>query len=168
MDNLWAPWRMEFILDKRLKEGGGPCVFCELSKATPNDQNLVLARGKENYVVMNRFPYTNGHLLIVPYQHLAELKDLSQKSHQEICFLASQSMQLLREALKAEGFNCGINVGRVSGCGILDHFHFHVVPRWTGDTNFLPVLSESRSMPEYLSETYQRLEKYFKKMGDSL
>lgn len=166
MDNLWAPWRIEFILNKRQK-GEGPCIFCELKEETPNDKNLVLYRGKKTYVVMNRFPYINGHLLIVPYAHVAHLRELDSKTHQEILELTAQSMDLLQETLKADGFNCGLNVGKVAGCGILDHFHWHVVPRWNGDTNFMPVLSDVRIMPEYLSETYKRLILSFKKLGGS-
>lgn len=164
MDNLWAPWRMEFILDQRQKTGGAPCVFCELSPAKPDDKNLILAKGKTVYIVMNRFPYTNGHLLIVPYKHLAHLKELPSETHQEILALTARSMDILSEGIKAEGFNCGMNVGRVAGCGILDHYHWHVVPRWNGDTNFLPVLTGGvRAMPEYLSQTYHRLIKEFER-----
>ena len=156
-DNLWAPWRMEFIKDKRFQTGEAPCVFCELKNQNPDDKSLVLHRGKENYIVMNRFPYISGHLLVVPYTHTADLKNLSANAHGEIMGLMAKGMEVLKEALGAEGFNCGLNVGRAGGCGILDHIHWHVVPRWTGDSNFLPVLSGSRSMPEYLSETYKRL-----------
>lgn len=156
---------MEFIEGKRYREEDGPCVFCELKEKTPDSENLVLHRGEKNYVVMNRFPYTNGHLLIIPYSHLTHLKDFEPSGYQEILELMAQSMEILREALKAEGFNCGLNVGRVSGCGILNHFHWHVVPRWSGDTNFLPILSDVRQMPEYLSQTYKRLEPGFQQLG---
>lgn len=165
MDNLWSPWRIEFILDKRQKEGGAPCIFCELKEETPDSKNLVLYRGRETYVVMNRFPYTNGHLLIIPYGHQSHLKELSQEAHQEVLSLTVKSMEILKEALNPEGFNCGMNVGRVAGCGILDHFHWHIVPRWNGDTNFMPVLGDVRVMPEYLSQTYVRLKPGFEKIG---
>lgn len=160
-DNLWAPWRMEFIADKRLQTGEGPCVFCELGEAKPNEQNLVLARQKHSYVVMNEFPYANGHLLVVPYAHEAKLGKLDDPTRLEIMQSAAQGMAVLEKALEAQGFNCGLNVGRSAGCGILDHFHFHVVPRWNGDTNFLPVIGNAKAMPEYLAETYKRLVKYF-------
>lgn len=165
MDNLWAPWRMEFIQDKRLKGEAGPCVFCELSAVPPDDINLVLYRGKTVYIVMNRFPYTNGHLMIVSSDHVAELKNLSPQARLEVMDLTAHSMDILRECLEAQGFNCGLNVGRVAGAGILDHFHWHIVPRWNGDTNFLPVLADTRQMPEYLSETWQRLAPAFRKLG---
>lgn len=165
MDNLWAPWRMEFIQDKRLKGEPGPCVFCELRAGGPGDQNLVLHRGKEVYVVMNRFPYTNGHLLVCSNDHVAELKDLSAAARAELLDWTAKSMAILREALEAQGFNCGLNVGRVAGAGILDHFHWHIVPRWKGDTNFLPVMADVRQMPEYLSETWRRLEPAFSRLS---
>ncbi|MDP2600512.1 MAG: HIT domain-containing protein, partial [Deltaproteobacteria bacterium] len=154
-DNLWAPWRMEFIKDKRFKTGEAPCVFCELKEKKPDEQNLVLYQGKNNYIVMNRFPYTTGHLLVVSHEHTADLKTLSADAHGEIMGLLAKGMEVLKEVLGAEGFNCGVNVGRVGGCGILDHLHWHIVPRWTGDTNFLPVLTGSRCMPEYLGETHK-------------
>lgn len=164
MDNIWSPWRMEFIRDQRQKEGGAPCVFCELEGQQPNDQNLVLFLGQHNYIVMNRFPYTNGHLLIIPYGHCAHLKESSKEVYQEILDLMVKSMEVLKEVLEAQGFNCGLNVGRVSGCGIVDHYHWHVVPRWNGDTNFMPVLGGARVMPEYLSETYGRLRPGFARL----
>lgn len=165
MDSIWAPWRMEFIEDKRQKEGGAPCVFCELAQTPPNDKNLVLSHGETTYIVMNRFPYTNGHLMVVPYSHTADLKELPPKTHEEILRLTAKSLDILSERLHAEGFNCGMNVGRVAGGGIVDHFHWHIVPRWSGDHNFLPVLSKTRVMPQYLSETYERLQEDFKKMS---
>lgn len=164
MDNIWSPWRMEFIEDKRQKEGGAPCVFCELGEQNPDNKNLVLYRGQQTYVVMNRFPYTNGHLLVVPFGHSAHLKELSSETHQEILGLTVQCMDIMKEALNAEGFNCGMNVGKVSGCGIEDHYHWHVVPRWNGDTNFMPVLADVRVMPDYLSKTYERLRPGFEKL----
>lgn len=161
MDSLWAPWRMEFIEGKRQKKEGMPCVFCELGSAKPDSKNLVLARAEFTYIVLNRFPYTNGHLMVVPYSHVAHLKELPPKTHEEILRLTSATLDILSEQLHAEGFNCGMNVGRAAGGGIVDHFHWHVVPRWSGDTNFLPVLGETRIMSEYLSETYDRLKKSF-------
>lgn len=165
MDNLWAPWRLEYIKDQRLKGEGGPCVFCELKAQTPSEKNLVLYHGQDVYVVMNRFPYANGHLLVVPYNHLAKLQELSSNCYQEILTLTARSMDILQATINAAGFNCGMNVGRIAGCGILDHFHWHIVPRWEGDTNFLPVLSDTRPMPEYLSQTYRKIIVGFQKKG---
>lgn len=147
-----------------MKEGGGVCVFCELAEAPLNEKSLVLHRGEHNYVVMNRFPYVNGHLLVIPYSHKARLKDLEGESHKEIMSLSATCMDILEKGLNAQGFNCGLNVGRVAGAGILDHFHWHIVPRWEGDSNFLPVLGGARTMPEYLSETYKRIKPLFEKL----
>ena len=162
VNNMWAPWRMEFIDDQRFKDGKAPCVFCELGAvAQLNSENLVLTKGKECFVVMNRFPYTNGHLLVVPYKHTAKMQDLSASAYQEMMTLMTQGMDVLAKGVGAEGFNCGLNLGRVAGAGIVDHLHWHVVPRWNGDTNFFPVLGDARSMPEYLAQTYQRIAKDF-------
>lgn len=164
MDNLWAPWRMEYIQDTRKKGKNGGCIFCEMKEARPGQASLVLARGSSSYVVMNRYPYNNGHLLVVSYDHAADLKNLKPDTHREILWFMGESMAILTDCLQARGFNCGLNVGQVSGGGIPDHIHWHVVPRWPGDTNFLPVLSETRSMPEYLGETFKRLEKRFSEL----
>lgn len=165
MNNLWAPWRMEFIEDLKLQKGG--CIFCELTLKGDDRERLVLHRGKTAFVVMNRFPYNNGHLLISPYRHVATIKELKKEEHQEMLELAGESVEIMTRAIEAEGFNCGINLGRAGGAGILDHVHLHVVPRWVGDTNFLPVMSETRSMPEYLKNTYDRLIGGFKSIRSS-
>lgn len=164
MDNIWAPWRLEYIRDNRQKKGGEPCVFCELGEGSPTRDNLVLAKGQESYVVMNRFPYNSGHVLICPYRHVAKLKDLSAAAHQEMMWFMGEGMEILAGAMNAEGFNCGLNLGRTAGCGIADHLHWHIVPRWPGDTNFLPVIGDTRAMPEYLGSTYDRIAEGFQKL----
>lgn len=160
--NLWAPWRMQFIEDLRNKRQN--CIFCEMLEAGDDRERLILHRGETSYVMMNRFPYNNGHLLIVSNRHIAAIKDLNSKEYEEIMNLAGQSVEIMTQAINAEGFNCGINLGRSAGAGIKDHIHMHVVPRWVGDTNFLPVISDTRSMPEYLTATYDRLIDGFKKI----
>jgi len=162
MDNLWAPWRMQFIEDLKRQKGG--CIFCELAMPGDDRERLILYRGKKSFIVMNRFPYNNGHVLIAPYRHVATLKELEGAEHEEIMVLAGEAVEIMAQAIEAEGFNCGINLGRAGGAGVLDHVHLHVVPRWVGDTNFLPVMSETRSMPEYLLNTYDRLIGGFKKI----
>lgn len=162
MTNLWAPWRMQFIEDLKNKKDG--CIFCEMAQKGDDRKRLVLHRGKLSYVVMNRFPYNNGHLLITPYRHAGAIKDLTKDEHQEIMELTGTSVEIMQATLEAEGVNCGINLGKAAGAGIVDHFHMHVVPRWVGDTNFLPVMSDTRSMPEYLENTYDRLIGGFKKI----
>lgn len=155
MEHLWAPWRMQFIEELRVSTGG--CVFCELPARADDRESLILHRGKSCYVLMNRFPYNNGHLLIIPYKHVAELSQLESSEHAELMALCSRSVETMKTRLNAEGFNCGFNLGKVAGAGIKDHLHLHVVPRWCGDANFLPIIGETRSMPEYLQQTYDRL-----------
>jgi len=154
---------MQFIEDLKNKKGG--CIFCELALKGDDRERLVLHRGKTSFVVMNRFPYNNGHVLISPYRHVGGIKDLSKDEHQEMMELAGESVEVMTRAIEAEGFNCGINLGKAAGAGIVDHIHLHVVPRWVGDTNFLPVMSETRSMPEYLLSTYDRLIGGFKNVN---
>ena len=166
MKHLWAPWRMQFIEDLRNKGDG--CVFCELAQPTDDAsverERLILHRGDSCYVLMNRYPYNNGHLLIIPYRHVGTLSDLSSDERSEMMSLSSKSIEILSDALSAEGYNCGINVGKAAGAGIADHVHMHVVPRWCGDTNFLPLFSDTSSMPEYLTDTYDRLIGGFEKI----
>lgn len=131
--------------------------MCEL--LTPGDarERLLLHKGKNAVVVMNRFPYTNGHLMIAPTRHIGSLAKLTQEENQEIMKLAAESVEIAQKTLNAEGFNIGINLGKVAGAGIIDHLHLHVVPRWVGDSNFMPVISDTKAMPEYLLSTYDRL-----------
>lgn len=162
MKQLWAPWRMEFIKELRKREGG--CIFCELHSEGDDRERLVLYRGRSCYAVMNRFPYNNGHLMIVPYRHEGSLSKLDSTECAEMMELNARSIEILSASLEAEGFNCGFNIGRVAGAGITDHIHLHVVPRWNGDTNFMPVLGDTSSMPEYLSDTYDRIIGGFEKI----
>lgn len=160
MENLWAPWRMQFIEDLRLRSGG--CVLCELALPGDDRERLVLHRGKLSFVIMNRYPYNNGHLMVIPYRHTASLSALGAEEHAEIMHLCAKSLDVMAGAIGAEGFNCGINIGKVAGAGITDHLHLHVVPRWLGDTNFMPVIADTHSMPEYLAATYDKLVGGFK------
>lgn len=159
MQNIWAPWRMQYILEKD-EEG---CVFCK-KKFKEDEAVLILYRGKYAFVVMNKFPYNNGHLLVTPFRHVKDLKDLDQQEILELMNLLTISTGILQDALKPEGFNIGVNLGKVAGAGVEDHIHFHVVPRWNGDTNFMPVLSETRVMPEHLKTTYDKLHPAFQRI----
>ena len=156
MNRVWAPWRMEYLddLHKGLKGG---CVFCHARDSKDDRNSLVLFRGKRAYIVLNRYPYINGHLLIIPNDHKGEIKEMDGETHQEIFSLAAKGIDALKAKMGADGFNCGINVGRTAGAGIPEHFHFHVVPRWAGDHNFFPILGETKSISEYLEKTYDRL-----------
>ena len=163
MDRLWAPWRIQFIQDLRDQKGG--CVFCEMVNQQNNDkENQILYRGKNIFVVMNKYPYNNGHLLVIPYSHKAKLVDLKPQERQEMLTAVSFCTEIIEKELNADGFNCGMNIGKAAGAGIEDHLHLHVVPRWVGDSNFLPVLSDTRSIPEYLQDTYSKLISSFDKL----
>jgi len=162
MNHLWAPWRMEFIEELRNRTSG--CVFCELAEPGDDRTRLILHRGKFSYALMNKYPYNNGHLLIIPYKHTGLLTGLDSDEHAEMMSMAAHSMEIMKETMEAEGFNCGFNFGKVAGAGITDHIHFHVVPRWNGDCNFLPIIGDTRSMPEYLETTYDRLIGGFKEI----
>lgn len=155
---LWAPWRMQYIAGP--KSDG--CILCGKAKEGADAKNLILARGSFTYVLLNIYPYNLGHLMIAPYRHVDNLGKLSPEERGEIMAWASRSERVLREAFHAEGFNIGVNVGKVAGAGIDDHVHMHVVPRWGGDTNFMPVLGETKVIPEHLEETYAKLLPYYR------
>lgn len=165
MENLFAPWRMEFIQGKR-EEG---CIFCKKPAQRERlRENLVLHIGERSFVIMNRYPYTSGHLLVVPLRHTDDFALLSREENLEISELLQQSVRVLSEVYRPDAFNLGMNLGAAAGAGIRDHLHWHVVPRWYGDTNFLPVLSGARSIPELLVEAYDRLRPGFEAKRDPL
>ncbi len=145
---------MEYIRDG-LK--AGDCLFCSLSKQEDGPENLILHRGERAFVVLNRYPYTNGHMMIVPYAHEPSLEGLENKTLHEMIRLAAAALGILREAYNADGFNLGGNIGEAAGAGIEEHVHLHVVPRWRGDTNFMATTAQTRVLPESLEETYQIL-----------
>ncbi len=159
MKSLWAPWRIDYI--KGDKEDG--CVFCTKSIEEKNTENLILYKGEKNFIIMNRYPYSNGHLMVVPYRHTNVLSDLDQDERLEMMNLTILCMDILK-VVNSEGFNIGMNLGSVAGAGIDDHLHFHVVPRWNGDTNFMPVIGDVRVMPEYLEDTYNTLNQELNKL----
>lgn len=151
MRQLWAPWRMEYI---EAHKGG--CIFCELAKADQGEE-FILLKGDFSFVVLNRYPYANGHLLIAPLRHIGELSLLSNLEVGELFHHLQRSAEVLKTRLDAEGLNIGLNLGRVAGAGVEDHLHIHLVPRWAGDTNFMPILARTKVIPEYLKETFNRL-----------
>ena len=158
MDALWAPWRMEFILADKEDE----CIFC--TKPKDDDrlrENLILARGEHSYVILNKYPYNNGHLMVVPFKHTVELAEITPEEALEMHGFLQKSVEVLRGQLNPQGFNMGLILGRAAGAGIEDHLHYHVVPRWSGDTNFMPVLAEAKSMPEHLLASFDRLHPHF-------
>lgn len=155
MRRLWAPWRFRYV--KEARESGGECIFVKLPRESDDRKNLILYRGKHAFVILNAYPYTNGHLMVAPYKHTANLEDLTDEEILETQKLITACVHWLTEAYHPEGFNIGMNLGRASGAGIEDHLHWHVVPRWIGDTNFMPVIGEVRVLPESLEESYDRL-----------
>jgi ATP adenylyltransferase len=152
VDHLWSPWRMEYI--QAAKEETEGCVFCDIPQ---EEQDRVLARGDLGYVVLNKFPYNPGHALIVPFRHVGELDELSPEENLELQSLLQRSVRAIRAEAEPHGFNIGMNLGRVAGAGIPEHLHWHVVPRWGGDTNFMSTVGETRVLPEMLAETARKL-----------
>lgn len=153
MEQIWAPWRMEYI---RMAKPKG-CILCEKPAQDCDVANYVLHRGSKNFVMMNTYPYNPGHLLVAPYRHLGGLDDLNDEERNEHFVLVCRCLELLREKFHPDGFNVGINMGKVAGAGIDSHVHTHVVPRWQGDVNFMPVISDVRVVPEALAETFGKL-----------
>jgi ATP adenylyltransferase len=153
MERLWAPWRLEYVQHADEQDG---CVFCKAAGGD-DDEALVLHRGEHAFALLNRFPYSSGHLMVAPYRHGAGFDSLDDAEALEIHRLTVQAIEALHTVYAPEGFNVGWNLGRIAGAGIVDHGHVHVVPRWGGDTNFMPVLADVRVIPEHLAETRRRL-----------
>ena len=157
MDVLWSPWRYDYIKGER-PEGSAACVFCSLAKdAARDEENFILRRADHNFVVLNIFPYAAGHLLIVPYQHVAFLDKTDDSITSEMMALTKASQAALAEVYSPEGFNIGMNLGSSAGAGIAEHLHMHVLPRWSGDVNFMTAIGHTRNIPETLSVTYDKL-----------
>ena len=154
VDNLFAPWRMQYI--SAPKEGDG-CIFCDLPLENRDEENLILFRGDSCFVIMNAFPYNPGHLMVAPYRHTAEYEALGNEELMEMQLLAGRCIRALKQSMSPQGFNMGVNLGKVAGAGFDGHLHLHIVPRWNGDTNFMPVFSEVRVVAECLGATYKKL-----------
>ncbi|MHB1001789.1 MAG: HIT family protein [Armatimonadota bacterium] len=164
MDRLSAPWRMEYIEQSDKKPG---CIFCVLPAENDDEKNLILYRGEHSFLMMNSFPYNPGHLMVAPYKHTADMYELDDDVLLEINHLVRFSVKLLTAQCGPDGFNLGVNIGRTAGAGVLDHIHWHIVPRWNGDTNFMPVTAETRVLPESLQATYCKLKKKLEELGVS-
>lgn len=154
MKHLWAPWRMEYILEGTQDKS---CLFCSLVEQQDGFDNLIVHRGEGVFIVLNRYPYSNGHLLVVPYTHIDTLETLSIEILTEMMQLTQQSLIHLRKTYNVDGFNVGSNIGEAAGAGIEAHVHLHIVPRWRGDTNFMATTAHTRVIPETLEETYHLL-----------
>lgn len=155
MEQLWAPWRMAYIDGSGKKDDG--CIFCTKPAEQRDEENLLLYRGERCFVMMNLFPYNNGHLMVAPYAHVPTIEELDPATLTDIMVTAQHCLATLRAAMNPHGFNMGINQGTVAGAGIADHVHYHIVPRWNGDTNFMPVLADVKVMPDFLQNTYRQL-----------
>lgn len=149
---------MTYIKGETEEDG---CLFCNRLKQKDGPDNLILHRGKQAYVILNRYPYTNGHVMVVPFEHESSIEDLSYETQAELMELTGQSLRALREQYGAQNFNIGINIGEAAGAGVVDHVHIHIVPRWSGDTNFMTTTAKTRVLPESLEETYEFLRSYW-------
>jgi len=161
MDILWAPWRIEYI--KQPKQPG--CIFCTKPAENQDGKNLIIYRDKTSYVIMNFYPYNNGHLMVVPYRHTADLSELNRDEKLEMMKLLALCKEALKKTMSPHGFNIGMNLGEVAGAGVKDHLHFHIVPRWNGDTSFMPICGHTKVVSEGLTETWEQLKTAFNKMG---
>jgi len=159
MKHLWAPWRTEYINAKQ----SGSCFLCTAAKQRRDEVNLILYRGRKAFIILNRFPYNNGHLMIAPYRHVGALEKLTPAESHELWELLRRSVLALKAGVKPEGLNVGLNLGRVAGAGLETHIHIHVVPRWNGDTNFMPVAGQTKVISEALGQTYARLRPHLRR-----
>ncbi|MFQ5616154.1 MAG: HIT domain-containing protein [Anaerolineales bacterium] len=151
MKHLFSPWRMEYIKNNETKNG---CVFCNAQRVADSPENLIVHRGEHAFVILNRYPYTSGHVMVLPYEHEAALESLGAPTRAEMMELTSRAIRVLRQIYCPQGFNVGINLGKAAGAGIEQHLHIHIVPRWAGDTNFMTAVGGTRVLPEVLAETW--------------
>jgi ATP adenylyltransferase len=158
VERIWAPWRLEYIEAADEQDG---CVFCRAAEAS-DENGLVVHRGERAFVLLNKFPYASGHLMVAPYRHVGDFGELENDEALEIHRLASSAIGALAATYEPQGYNLGWNLGRIAGAGVVDHVHLHVVPRWAGDTNFMPVLADVKVLPEHIAETRRRLERAFR------
>ena len=164
MKQLWCPWRIDYILGPKPES----CVFCLPEHTDEDEERLVLHRGETVFVIMNKYPYNNGHLMVTPFRHLMNICDLTPSESRECMHLLQQCTAILQKAFTPQGVNIGLNIGDAAGAGIREHLHFHIVPRWNGDSSFMAVMDEVRVMPQHLDETYKVLKPYFNKLGHTV
>jgi len=162
MDHLWSPWRMEYIESNNKEDG---CVFCTAQELKDGAGNLIAYRGEHAYVILNRYPYTSGHLMVNPFQHVPSLEELNPETRAEMMELTSLCTTVLKSVYRPQGFNVGVNMGEAAGAGVLGHVHIHIVPRWKGDTNFMSSVGQTRILPEALEVTYERVKNEFQKIS---
>jgi len=158
MKHLWSPWRMTYIDNANKVEG---CVFCNAQAKEDSPENLIIQRGKLAFVILNRYPYTSGHVMVVPFAHKPNLEELDSATRAEMMELTSQATSVLRKIYGTKSFNVGVNIGEAAGAGVKEHVHIHIVPRWVGDTNFMSTLAETRVLPETLEDSWRRIREGF-------
>lgn len=163
-DIIWAPWRMQYIMTATA-DSKAKCIFCEKPSEGEDAKNYIIARLRHTFVILNIYPYNNGHLMVVPYRHVAWLSQLSDEELCELMHATRLCEEALSELLRPDGFNIGLNLGRIAGAGIEQHLHIHIVPRWSGDTNFMPVIADTKVIPESLEQTYAKLRPWFERRG---
>jgi ATP adenylyltransferase len=157
---IWAPWRLDYVKDAS-KDIEEECIFCAKPAQDDDEANLIVHRGERSFVILNLFPYTNGHLMVAPYAHLGRLQELGSETLAEMMALAQRAMDRLERVYAPQGYNVGFNQGRVAGAGVEHHIHMHVVPRWGGDTNFMPVIADTKVMPQSIEQSYEALKGAF-------
>lgn len=159
MDKLWSPWRSKYI--ESFKPGNSKdddsCLFCRISGEDRDKENFLVHRSKKSFIIMNLYPYNSGHLMIVPFAHAGSLSELDAETNSDIMNMLNLGCEILNDSIYPHGFNIGANLGRVSGAGVENHIHFHIVPRWNGDTNFMPVFNDVKVVSEAMEDTYQKL-----------
>ena len=159
MERIWAPWRIDYIVGGERESG---CIFCSKPASDEDDRNLIVHRGPGAFTMMNKFPYNNGHVLVAPFRHASDICQLDSEENRLLLEEVCRSIGVIREVMHAEGFNVGINIGAVAGAGFEDHVHYHIVPRWNGDTNIMPVLADVKIIPEHLLSTCRKLRDRFR------
>jgi ATP adenylyltransferase len=153
---IWAPWRLAYVKDAS-KDNEEECIFCAKPAQDDDERNLIVHRGERSFVILNLYPYTNGHLMVAPFEHLARLQDLTPETLAEMMTLAQRAMSRLESVYEPHGYNVGFNQGRIAGAGVEHHIHMHVVPRWAGDNNFMPVIADTKVMPQTIEQSYSVL-----------
>ncbi len=160
MKTLWAPWRIEYILGPKPDE----CIFCIPEHNKEDEERMILYRGKYSFVIMNKYPYNNGHIMVTPYKHVSTLTELTPNQSHEVMDLLQESSRILQTLFTPDGLNIGLNIGDAAGAGIEEHLHFHLVPRWSGDHSFMAVFGDCMVVPEHIQSTYNRLKPYFQEL----
>lgn len=167
MDSMFAPWRMDWVTREDSNEGIDGCVFCELPEADTDQETRIIARSDHSYVLVNKAPYTPGHVLVIPHSHAGDLIELETETIQDVFMLTKQTTAAIEHALRPDGFNIGMNIGKAGGASVEDHVHMHVIPRWHGDTTFMPTTANTKIIAEALDETYERLRTAFTQLDDN-